>query len=338
MYGENVLFGTQNTMTLENAFSKLTEKDETRKIILGYFTHVGIAHVKMEDNIDFWVQVYTDEGQNETYTSPVDGDKKVSVKVLNSYANDVSVEYDSGAKAVAVGSTVSAPVYIPYVKFSGSELEDKLELSPLVFESEDYYVKASGGNMTGLHAGTGKISAALLGRTFEYDITVTGGSSLAITTQPANISVKEGTQTSFSVAASGSGLKYQWQVSKNGGTSWVNSSMSGYNTNTLSVNAIAERNGYMFRCVVSDNAGNSVTSNAATLTVQPSSELKITKQPSDATVTAGTNAKFSITASGSGIKYQWQASKDGGNTWVNSGMKGYNTNTLTVAANIDRNG
>ena len=61
---------------------------------------------------------------------------------------------------------------------------------------------------------------------------------------------------------------YQWQVSTNGGTTWANSGASGNKTATLSFTATAAHNGYRFRCVVTGSGGQSVTSNAAVLTVK----------------------------------------------------------------------
>ncbi|MBR4342301.1 MAG: leucine-rich repeat domain-containing protein, partial [Lachnospiraceae bacterium] len=163
-------------------------------------------------------------------------------------------------------------------------------------------------------------------------------SSTTITSQPQNVTAVENTTVQFSVSANGEGLKYQWQTSKNNGQTWVNSSMSGCKTNTLNVVAIADRNGYMFRCVITDKNNISIESNAAKLTVTSQSELKITSQPADVTTPADATVQFSVTASGTGLKYQWQTSKDGGSTWVNSGMSGYNTNTLNVLAVAARNG
>ena len=147
-----------------------------------------------------------------------------------------------------------------------------------------------------------------------------------------------GKDVTFSITATGNGLKYQWQASKDKGVTWTNSCMTGNKTNTLTVSAVASRNGYKFRCIVTDASGKTVTSNAATLTIGSSTELKITSQPANVTAKAGANVTFSITATGSGLKYQWQASKDGGKTWTNSGMTGYNTAILTVQAIASRNG
>ncbi|MBR4345253.1 MAG: hypothetical protein IKP88_21530, partial [Lachnospiraceae bacterium] len=207
--------------------------------------------------------------------------------------------------------------------------------------------------MTGYNTDTLTVSAILDRNNYKFRCLVTDSknnsvtsdpatlkvkSSATITSHPQNVTASADSTVQFKVSANGESLKYQWQTSKNNGQTWVNSSMSGCKTNTLNVVAIADRNGYMFRCVITDKNNISVASNAATLTVTSQSELKITSQPADVTTPANATVKFIVTASGTGLKYQWQTSKDGGSTWVNSGMSGYNTNTLNVLAVAARNG
>ncbi len=182
MYGENILFGTEDSMELSDAFTALCSDDENRMVMLGYFTAVGIGHIKIEEKTDFWVQVFSDEIRNTEYVAPLDGKGTATIKVSPSIVTSLTVEYTSGNTSVAAGSTVSAPVYTAKAKFSGSELEKELVLDPIVFESDDGYVKASGGNITGLKQGTGTITAKLLGRTFSYNITVTAGSGKPVNT------------------------------------------------------------------------------------------------------------------------------------------------------------
>ena len=83
-----------------------------------------------------------------------------------------------------------------------------------------------------------------------------------ITTQPANVTVAPNGTATFTVAASGSGLSYQWQYSTNGST-WHNSSGT---EATFSFKATTALSGRQYRCKVT-NAGGSVYSAAATLTV-----------------------------------------------------------------------
>jgi hypothetical protein len=83
-----------------------------------------------------------------------------------------------------------------------------------------------------------------------------------ITTQPANQTVTAGQTATFSVVATGTApLSYQWQ--KNG-TDITSATAASY---TTPVTTTAD-SGTMFRVVVSNTAG-SITSNSATLTVNP---------------------------------------------------------------------
>ncbi|MBL0147014.1 MAG: T9SS type A sorting domain-containing protein [Chitinophagaceae bacterium] len=71
------------------------------------------------------------------------------------------------------------------------------------------------------------------------------------------------------------------------------------------------QNNYQYRCIVTGNcAPFTVTSTAVTLTVN--APPTITSHPNIATVCGGTNAGFSVTATGTGtLTYQWQISTTG---------------------------
>ncbi len=165
--------------------------------------------------------------------------------------------------------------------------------------------------------------------------TLTVTAAVKITAQPKSVSIAEGGSATFSVAASGSGLTYQWQVSTNGGSSWSNSPADGNKTATLTVPATTSRNGYKYRCVVKSGSS-SVTSAAATLTV--TAAVKITAQPESVSIAEGGSATFSVTASGSGLTYQWQVCEAGKTAWKNSPAAGNKTATLTVPATASRSG
>jgi hypothetical protein len=122
-----------------------------------------------------------------------------------------------------------------------------------------------------------------------------------ITTQPASKTVTAGQTATFTVAASGTAtLTYQWQ--KNG------ANISGATSQSYTTPATATTdNGAAFKVVVSNTAG-SVTSAAATLTVNAAPVAPtITTQPASQTVTAGQTATFTVVASGTAtMTYQWQ--------------------------------
>src|SRR5437588_263869 len=123
----------------------------------------------------------------------------------------------------------------------------------------------------------------------------------SISTQPTNQMVTPGQAATFSVVATGAApLSYQWQ--KNA------TAISGATaaTNTTHRPTAAD-NGAQFVVVVSNSAG-SVTSNAATLTVNSSATAPtITTQPANQTVTVGQTAAFTVVATGTApLSYQWQ--------------------------------
>jgi len=123
----------------------------------------------------------------------------------------------------------------------------------------------------------------------------------SITTQPANQIIFAGQTAKFLVIASGtSPLSYQWH--KNG------ADISGATSASYTTAAeTTSDNGAVFSVVVTNSGGN-VSSNSATLTVNPDPVApSIISQPASQTITAGQTATFSVTASGtSPLIYQWQ--------------------------------
>ena len=150
-----------------------------------------------------------------------------------------------------------------------------------------------------------------------------------ITVQPANAVACSGGNTLFTVTATGTALTYQWQV--NPGTGWVNTTdgalYSGSTTATLSITgALAAMNGYTYRVVINGACTPAVTSNIVTLTI--GINPTISSQPANQTVCVGSNASFSVTASGSGLTYQWQQ-KIGAGAFTNLVDGGIYSGSLT---------
>jgi len=140
--------------------------------------------------------------------------------------------------------------------------------------------------------------------------------------------VAAGANATFTVVASGEVAGYQWQF--NDGWGWNN--YNGGNANTLTVEAASHRNGYRYRCLVTDSNGNQIISSAADLTIS-NVVATITAHPSSKYATVGTSATFSVAVDGDVAGYQWQFNDGYG--WNN--YNGGNANTLTIGAETYRN-
>ncbi len=136
-----------------------------------------------------------------------------------------------------------------------------------------------------------------------------------ITTQPKNYTGKVNSTASFTVAATGDGLTYQWQISDDGGKTWTNSSVK---KAVYTTKLTAEKDGRQVRCIVTDADGSKATSAAAVMKL---SGPVITTQPKDYTGKVNSTASFTVVAEGEGLTYQWQVSDDNGATWSNSSVK-----------------
>ena len=156
---------------------------------------------------------------------------------------------------------------------------------------------------------------------------------LGVKTQPATQKVKAGATAKFTVSATGSGKTYQWQTKTSSSGSWKNCTFTGSKTATMSVSATTARNGYYYRCKITDDAGNVVYTNTVRLYV-----LSIKTQPTTQKVKAGSTAKFTVSATGSGLTYQWQTKTSSSGSWKNCTFTGSKTATMSVSATTARNG
>jgi len=172
--------------------------------------------------------------------------------------------------------------------------------------------------------GTGPAPAVTQSTTVTF--TINPGSGPSVTTQPSNQTVCVGQNATYSIVATGV-TGYQWQVSTTGcGGTFTN--ISGATSASYTVTAAtAGQNGYAYRCILTGQCG-TTTSNCATLTVNTAPA--ITGQPANISVCSGSAASFTVTATGSGIGYQWELSTDGGTTWNPIG--GATNATYTIAS------
>jgi hypothetical protein len=119
----------------------------------------------------------------------------------------------------------------------------------------------------------------------------------SITQQPTNQTVNEGgTLTLIVIATNATG--YQWK--KDG------EDIPSANSATYTKQSVAPSDAGSYTCVVSGEGGTSVTSDAATVTVN--ALPVITQQPSSQTINEGGNISLEVTATGA-TGYQWK--KDG---------------------------
>lgn len=161
----------------------------------------------------------------------------------------------------------------------------------------------------------------------------------AITVQPLGQTVTDPATATFSVTATGTALQYQWQLSSDGGSSWMDLSgatSASYTTPSLS----AGSSGLQYRVQVSNTLG-SVTSNAVVVIVNVPGTVYgapfFYDQPYSQSVIAGSTATFSVSVGDLPTpSVQWQRSDDGGVSWADiAGASGNNYTTPATVAGDD---
>ena len=160
---------------------------------------------------------------------------------------------------------------------------------------------------------------------------------LAITRQPVNLTGKSGSTVNASFAATGDGLKYQWYFLPAGTTDWKKSGLTGYSTNTLSITVNSTNTTRMFKCIVTDQYGQTVETNPISVKTPV---ITIVKQPVNIGGQSGSTVKAEVKAEGDGLKFQWQFQTKGTTSWNTSGFVGNNTAILSIpinATNTNRN-
>ncbi|HEX2919615.1 MAG TPA: PKD domain-containing protein, partial [Bacteroidales bacterium] len=154
-----------------------------------------------------------------------------------------------------------------------------------------------------------------------------------ITGSPANRTICEYGATTFTAAATGSDITWQWQVDKGTGTFEDladGGAHFGATNQILNIfGGTRELNGYRYRAVATA-CGTSVNSDPATLTVNTSPVIET--QPVESTVCSGENTTFTVEASGTGLGFQWQVRAGAGFTNIIDGgiYSGATTATLTL--------
>jgi hypothetical protein len=153
----------------------------------------------------------------------------------------------------------------------------------------------------------------------------------AIATQPAAVLVVAPSPGTFTVVASGvPAPTFQWQVSTDGGVTFVNVAGATNASFATPATTVAD-SGKLYRVNVTNTAG-TVVSNSALLAVSSTAGAPaISLQPASVSVVAPATATFTAGASGAPTPtFQWQVSTDGGVTFTN--VNGATAASFTTSA------
>ena len=149
---------------------------------------------------------------------------------------------------------------------------------------------------------------------------------LTITSNPNDQTVVLGYKGQFTVAATGEGLKYQWQYCRPGSDKWIDTAMEGATKPTVMIETTTARDGYAYRCKVTDVTGNVAYSDTATMRV-----LGFTSHPVEVFTRPDKTVTFTVTTTVTeGTTYQWQYRRSATAKWSDTTMAGYDTACLTV--------
>jgi len=128
------------------------------------------------------------------------------------------------------------------------------------------------------------------------DATLTVKAGPSITTEPVAQTVNVGASATFTVAATGEQLQYQWLRDEQ--------PISGATSATYTLSATAAADDGTLISVLVGNPGGVISSRAVTLTVLAAPS--VTVQPVSQTVIAGDAVVLGVTALGGNLRYQWR--------------------------------
>lgn len=191
---------------------------------------------------------------------------------------------------------------------------------------------ADGGNISGSSSATLNLAGVTTNDAGSYSVivsntlgTATTSASLAvhfppvILTSPVSTTVVAGESTTFTATAEGTApLTWQWR--KNG------TNISGANSASLSLVNISMNDAGIYSVTVANAVGSALGSSATLTVLTPP---KFLAQPTNAAVTNGANATFTVTVSGSApFTFQW--SKDGNPLADGGTISGSSSNVLRL--------
>ena len=158
--------------------------------------------------------------------------------------------------------------------------------------------------------------------------------------QPEDSRTIAGSTAVFHIEAEGTDLLYQWYYRTSEEGTWRKTTAEGNTSDTLQVTALYSRDGYQYRCAVTNAAGGQTFSNTVSLYLL--SSIRITLEPDDmTTLAAGETAFLHVEAETSGmeiVQYRWYYKNASGGSWHATTLDGNDTDTLTVTGKVKNNG
>lgn len=189
-------------------------------------------------------------------------------------------------------------------------------------------------NVSGAMSGTlfrvvvGNASGSVTSASFTLTVE-TPVAAPVVTAHPADTIVVEGSSATLTVAASGDAIGFAWELSSDGGATWLPVAGAAAPTLVLPNVALAD-SGKRYRAVVSNRAGSAASRGALLTVTRAPVAPTIATQPANQSVNPGQGASFTVGALGTDLAYQWQSSGDNGITWV--AVPGATSSTLTLGS------
>ncbi len=185
---ENIAAGHCTKLsTTEQAFvlwredeKEYEDQGHRRNMLSSKYTAVGIAHVTYGD-YEYWVQEFgTPSTSNGTATTNVDGEKTVTIEVLNSKVSSVTLTADTASYDLSCGGSVTLPELMATLIMDAtwpSTATRTVTVDSPTWTSSDTSVATvdDEGKVTAVSVGLTTITASALGTEFDVTVDVSHG-------------------------------------------------------------------------------------------------------------------------------------------------------------------
>jgi len=172
-----------------------------------------------------------------------------------------------------------------------------------------------------------KIESKGINNEYYFKLPILKKKVATITTQPKTTYAKEGATAKVTFKATGDGLKYQWYIKNKGATKYTKTTVT---KSYYSVTMNSKSHGRSVYCIITDQYGNKVKSNAVAIRRQAT----ITKNPATIVYAKkGAKASVKITALGDSLTYTWYVKNSGASKYSKSTVKSA-TYSVTMASGV----